>query len=95
MNIMQIVALIRSILPAMQIVAEAFRFGVDKHGSDSWKNLSASEHVQKAMEAISQSSTSTRRCSLLADAALRLLFALCLSIGTTKKYEPKPTDLKS
>jgi hypothetical protein len=94
MNLMQIIALFRALLPAMQILAEAFRFGVDKHGPDTWKNLNAAEHVQKAVEAVSQSNTSPRRCSLLADAALRLLFALCLSLGPAKNYVPKPTDPK-
>jgi len=89
-NIMQIIALIRSLLPAMQIVAEAFRFGVQKHGPDTWKNLSAAEHVHKAGESVSQSMSATgaQRCSALADAALRLLFAVCLTIGNSR-YVPK------
>jgi hypothetical protein len=92
MNIIQILTLLRSLLPAIQVVAEAFRFGMEKHGPDTWKDTDPNQHVQKAFNAIANW-TSTNRYSALADAALRLLFALCLS-AASKKYEPKskPTE---
>jgi hypothetical protein len=87
MNIFQILALLRSLLPAIQVVAEAFRFGVEKHGADTWKSTDPNDHVMKAFNAISQWSSSNRY-SALADAALRLLFALCLT-AASQKYVPK------
>lgn len=92
MNLLQILALLRSLLPAIQIVAEAFRFGMEKHGADTWKETDPRVHVQKAFNAIANWSGSNRYSSL-ADAALRLLFALCLS-AASKKYEPKSSEPK-
>lgn len=90
MNWVTVLALFRTLAPAFFIVAEAFKYGMKKHGGETWKDTSASEHVNKAIEKIGTWLTE-RRASLLADAGLRLLFALCLVVGSTSKakYVPK------
>lgn len=96
MNWMAIIALVRSLFPAFLVVAEAFKWGMQKHGGDTWKGTSPHEHVSKAIEKIGAWMTE-RRASLLADAGLRLLFALCLVIGSPSraKYVPKEKATES
>ncbi len=85
---LNILTLIRSLMPAFVILAEAFRYGMARHGGETWKDKSAAHHANKALSALSEWLGSPRQYSLLADAALRLLFALCLS-ATERVYRPK------
>lgn len=73
---LNLLALTKSLLPALLIVADVFRYGIKKYGSDTWKNDSAQYHVEQAMAKLGEWVTSPTQYTLLADAGLRLLFAL-------------------
>ncbi len=88
MNWVAVLTLVRSLSPAFFVLAEAFQYGMKKHGGESWKDKLPSDHVNKAIEKIGTWLTE-RRSSLLADAGLRLMFALCLCVGSKSKYVPK------
>lgn len=87
-NVVSILTLLKSVTPALIIIAHAFRYGMSKHSGVSWKSQSAKHHVGKATTAIGDWVANPKAYSLLADAGLRLLFALCLSAKITK-YVPK------
>lgn len=81
-----ILVIIRACLPAMYVLADAFRFGVNKHGDGTWKDISPVDHVGKAMSKIGEWMV-TKNYNLLADAGLRILFALS-KCATSAKYNP-------
>ncbi len=87
MKLVAAVALFRSLLPAIYVVADAFRYGMAKNGDGTWKSVSAQAHASIALDKLVEWFT-TRRFSLLADSVLRLLFALCLT-AKSSKYIPK------
>lgn len=82
-----ILPLLRSLAPALLVLAHAFRYGMQKHGDGTWKNRTAEFHVGKAMSSIGQWFESPMSYYHLANAGLRLMFALTL-VGI-KEYEPK------
>jgi len=93
-NVLTLLPLIKTLLPALLVISEAFRYGISKHGSDTWKNRTAEFHAAKATERLTVWVSSPMQYSLLADAGLRLLFALCLVTGKT--YVPKePTVVET
>jgi hypothetical protein len=85
MNFFQILTLIRSLGPAIYVVADAFQYGMQKHGSDGWKMRSPGWHLHKATMSINEWFLDRTKYSLLADAGLRVLFALA-QCATSKKY---------
>jgi len=86
-NFLALIPLLKSAAPGLLLLAEAFRYGVRLRGGETWKGKSARYHVDKATHCLTLYFDDMTRYSLLADACLRLLFALCLS--GTRKYVPK------
>ena len=82
-----VLSLIRKIYPAAVVVSQAYIFGVSKHGNGSWKDVSVGTHLVKAIDDINAWRGGSKDKSLLADAGLRVLFAICLAIasGAMKK----------
>jgi hypothetical protein len=93
-NLVALVPLLKSCYPALLLVASAFRHGVKKNGSETWKSQSATYHVSKASSAIAQWIGDPSRHSLLADAGLRLLFAISI-VATSTVYEPKVKEVET
>lgn len=93
MNFIAIVNLIRSLGPAVFVVADAFRYGMQKHGGETWKSVSVETHLQRAGEEVFAWFANRTNYSLLASASLRILFALA-KCATSKKYIPKADQPK-
>lgn len=87
-NIVTILPVIRAAMPALVIVAGAFKYGLQRHGGETWKDKSPMHHAMKAKISLSEWLVEPSKYSRLADAALRLLFALCL-VATEPSYVPK------
>jgi hypothetical protein len=87
----KVIALVRVLYPAMLILAAAYRYGVEKHGDGTWKELTAAEHLEKAISDINawRSGDATNK-PVLVDVALRTLFALSIALT----YGQTPTEYK-
>ncbi len=92
MNWLCVLTFLKSVAPAIYVLADAFRYGVNKHGDGTWRDQSPGQHVNKAIERI-QAWTTDRQYSTLADAGLRIVFALS-QVATGKTYKPKPAEPK-
>jgi hypothetical protein len=91
-NIAVVVRLIMKVSAVMYMMADAFRYGASKYGDDTWKNLSANEHIEKGLEDISQWRAGNKAHSVLIDACLRFLFAASVAVTNgemSKSYVAK------
>lgn len=89
---LSILSLISKIYPAAIVVSQAFAYGASKYGNGTWKNDNVGTHLIKAIDDINAWRGGSKDKALLADAGLRVLFAICLAIanGThPKEYVAK------
>lgn len=92
----QVLQLIRSVYPAMLIVAAAYRYGVEKYGDGTWQELTPTDHIEKALGNIERwRKGETKEDPVLVDACLRLMFAVSLAITqgiVPQKYVKEKTN---
>jgi hypothetical protein len=82
----QVLRFVRALYPVILIVAEAYRYGMTKHGDGTWKELSANEHMDKAVNHLVAWKEGAVDKPVLIDAALRILFAA--SVAITENLSP-------
>lgn len=82
-SFMQLWAFIRSVKPVVFMMAAAFAYGAKKYGEGTWRQLTAGEHLEKALTDIVAWKRGTIDKPVLIDAALHVVFAamIALSVG--------------
>ena len=80
MNILGILTLIRATGPVVAMMASAYAYGAKKYGDGTWRNSSSADHLGVALQNIVDWKNGRRDQPLLADAALRVVFAVAIAV---------------
>jgi hypothetical protein len=84
--------------PVVVILADAYQYGVEKYGDGTWKDMTASEHIDKAVAHMVAWKKGETKEPVLIDAALRILFAASIAITynmAPTTYEKQDAQTKS
>lgn len=86
-NFIQLWAMIRACGPVFYLMASAFAYGARKFGDGTWKQFSAGEHLEMALNNIVSWKRGETGQPVLVDAALRIVFAVAQAINAKQQPE--------
>lgn len=86
-SFMQLWTMIRATGPVFYLMANAFAYGARKFGDGTWKQLSAGDHLESALNNIIAWKRGDTGQPVLVDAALRIVFAVAVAISQGQQPE--------
>jgi hypothetical protein len=86
-NFMALWTMIRAVGPAFFLMASAFRYGAQKYGDGTWRNVPAGDHLEAAVKDIVGWKQGDVTSPLLVDAAMHVVFAVAVAMAAGKSPE--------